>query len=225
MILDPKMQLNHHAYLIQGGVELAGRLGEEIGKKLKIEPRGNPDFFLRKYETLTIDEARALKELHDTRPIHASGKKIFILAMNGMTSEAQNALLKLLEEPHDYAQFFFIVPSLHIVLPTVKSRMQIISGASLPDQNDMNEEAGKFIQSKKGKRLEIIKKLLEDVEKEKREKAEVMDFLNAVEARLHEKGVGRENIKVFEALSLVRTYMNDRAPSLKMLLEYAALNI
>ncbi len=30
---------------------------------------------------------------------------------------------------------------------------------------------------------------------------------------------------VFEAIATARTYMNDRAPSLKMLLEYVALNV
>jgi hypothetical protein len=123
-----QIDLSHHAYALVGGEETRAELLSILAKKHKLAPVGNPDFFDRRYETFSIDDARELKALAETRPIHDDGKKVFVLAMNGITVEAQNALLKLLEEPGDYARFFLILPSAHLLIPTVKSRLQVVDG-------------------------------------------------------------------------------------------------
>ncbi len=48
-----------------------------------------------------------------------------------MTSEAQNSLLKLLEEPPEYMHFIITVPSKLSILPTIDSRTQKIELKSL----------------------------------------------------------------------------------------------
>ncbi len=113
-------ELSHHAYLLIGNKEFSSLI-EYLKSKIAIH--GNPDFFERSYASLGIDDAREIKTLAGTRPILEGGKKIFVLQVNAITVEAQNALLKLLEEPPAYAHFFIIVPSAHLLLPTVKSRM------------------------------------------------------------------------------------------------------
>ena len=138
-LYDSLKKLSHHAYLFIGGrdrgidcvsspVSAKKAVGEknfelsiqsEIISVLEelhdIRSNGNPDFFRTSFDTLTIDDARKLKVLHDTKPTSELGKRIFILSMNGITIEAQNALLKLLEEPAPYAHFFLVVPSAHIL--------------------------------------------------------------------------------------------------------------
>lgn len=225
--------LSHHAYLLIGSDSTRTELISILEKKHKIPQRANPDFFDRQYDNFTIDDAREVKAFHGTRPIGESGlpaqagKKIFILMMSGITSEAQNALLKLLEEPAEYAHFFIIVPSAHLLLPTVKSRLLIIESDMKDEEPDkeLKKEAEEFLAMSPAKRLEEIKSLMDAIGKEKKKKQDAIEFLNAVEQAIYRtKGV-KEGKKALESVATIRQYVNDRAPSLKMLLEYAALNI
>ena len=127
MNLSNQLQpLAHHAYYIVGNHLTAKEIVVTLAHLHNIEARGNPDFHESKHETFTIDDARNLKGTAETRPVYEGSKKIFVLTLNGITVEAQNALLKLLEEPAEYAHFFLIIPSAHLLLPTVKSRLCFI---------------------------------------------------------------------------------------------------
>ena len=74
----------------------------------------------------------------------------------------------------------------------------------------------------------MIKKLVDDISKEKKTRQDAIRFLNVVERALYQEKRAKdfsENISTFEAIDTARTYLTDRAPSVKMLLEYAALSI
>lgn len=239
--------LSHHAYLLVGSDSVRTDLLSILEKNHKIIARANPDFFDRTYQNFTIDDAREVKTFHGTRPVAETGKKIFVLVMNGATVEAQNALLKLLEEPAEYAHFFIIIPSTHLLLPTVKSRMQILEtknggrrtedeGGSVKKDGGENKKvsetisqellqsAKKFVTFSKAKRLEEVKKLIDDITKEKKTKQDAIDFLNAIQVVIYEEKGVREGKLALEAIETARNYIHDRAPSVKMLLEYVALN-
>ncbi len=224
--------LSHHAYLLVGNSDIRNSLISLLEKEYKIITHGNPDFYIRNYETFTIDDSREIKVLHNTRPLLdldkkniGAGKKIFILTMNGITIEAQNSLLKLLEEPAEYAHFFLMIPSAHVLLPTVKSRLSFIDDFNA-DTSDGNskvlKEAGVFLKANLTKRLDMIKSLTNSI-----------DFVNAIESILYENSLAHgnkregliKNKKGLEAIALVSNYIHDRAPSVKMLLEYVALNV
>jgi len=235
------MNLSHHAYLLIGDVSARDQLISIIEKTYKTSAQGNPDFYIRSYETFTIDDSREIKTLHDSRPTVDSNKKIFVLTMNGITVEAQNSLLKLLEEPAEYAHFFLIIPSAHLLLPTVKSRlskMDLEVGSKVGSKKDsllkeidseLLDQAKTFLKSNVTKRLDIVKKLVEEISKEKKTKQDAIDFVSAVESLVYENSKTidglKKNKRALEAIGLVRNYIHDRAPSVKMLLEYMALNI
>jgi len=244
------MNLSHHAYLLIGESMTRDSLISELEKEHCIETQGNPDFYIRNYETFTIDDSREIKALHNTRPLldldkknAGAGKKIFILTMNGITIEAQNSLLKLLEEPAEYAHFFLIIPSAHLLLPTVKSRLSIIddlnsSGkgpkSTLKEINpELLKEAETFLKATQTKRLDIIKALTDSISKEKKTKQDAIDFISAIESILYKNsgvnGSKKDSLiksrKALEAIAIARNYIHDRAPSVKMLLEYVALNV
>lgn len=223
--------LSHHAYYLISSDSVRADLFSILEKEHKIKAQGNPDFFDRSYETFVIDDAREVKTFHGMRPVTETGKKIFILRMNGITVEAQNALLKLLEEPAEYAHFFLLIPSAHLLLPTVKSRMRFIGD----EQGDISSSVGiapellvvaqKLLTLSKAKRLEEVKKIIEDISKEKKTKQDAIDVLNAIQAVIYkEKGV-KNGGKELEAIEMARNYLHDRAPSVKMLLEYVMLSI
>jgi hypothetical protein len=216
--------LKHHAYLLIGNESIRAELLGVLEKTFKIATRGNPDFTDRKYENFTIDDSRELKSAAELMPVIPGGKRIFIVTMNGITVEAQNALLKLLEEPAEYVHFFLIVPSVHLLLPTVKSRLSMISDGDGRESSTLIE-AKKFIAMLPPKRLEMIKSLMDDITKEKKTKQDAIDFLNDLQTVVYESKGPKNGKLELESIEKARTYMNDRAPSLKMLLEYVALNI
>ena len=233
-LIDSLKSLTHHAYLLIGSGILHSDLLAILSKKHNIQVQGNTDFFDRSYENMTIDDARELKTAHSMRPVGPLGKKIFIIRANNIGHEAQNALLKLFEEPAEYAHFFLIVPSAHILLPTVKSRMRILE-SDIQDSTSSNEnieEAKKFVKLSSAKRLEVVKKLTEDISKDlpagrqgRKTKQDAITFLNAIQEVVYkEQGVNKGKFAL-ESIEQARMYMNDRAPSVKMLLEYVALSI
>jgi len=222
--------LSHHAYYLVGGDSVRVELTAALAKQHKIKIHGNLDFSERKYENFTIDDARELKLSAEMRPVASDAtmtdaKKIFVIQMSNITSEAQNALLKLLEEPADYVHFFLIVASAHLLLSTVKSRMSLINEQADIAVNAMSEDAVAFLKSPSAKRLEYIKKLIDAISDEKRPKQDAIDLINAIEAQIYSTTNVRKSTKQLEAIEKARNYMNDRGASLKMLLEYVALNI
>lgn len=77
-------------------------------------------------KTIGIDTAREICADAALKP--AGIRKVYIIPDGeNMTVEAQNALLKTLEEPPAYAVFIIIVPSASVLLPTIISRSEVIS--------------------------------------------------------------------------------------------------
>lgn len=209
----------HHAYTIEGNqkdnfAELLSFLEKVVGMKT----RGNPDFYHETFDTFGVDEARALKEMQQKKPFEEGGKKVFILSFNFITREAQNSLLKVFEEPTAGTHFFLLVPSAEIFLPTVRSRVVIIS-----QKNSINEKnfAKEFLSSSPKARLEILAEIIEE-----KDKARAISFLNNLEASLAKicnKNLDKDNVEILKQIITSRNYLHDRAPSVKMILEHVAL--
>lgn len=76
---------------------------------------------------IKIEQIRNLQSKISEKPIKAN-KKIYILKeADTMTKEAQNCLLKTLEEPPQYAILILIATSESLILPTIKSRCMKIA--------------------------------------------------------------------------------------------------
>lgn len=74
--------------------------------------------------TFKIAQALALQAAAWVRPLMAA-RKVFVVEDAGvMTTEAANALLKLLEEPPGAALFLLLAPAARVLLPTITSRVQ-----------------------------------------------------------------------------------------------------
>ncbi len=73
---------------------------------------------------ITVDIIRRLYETTKTRS--ASSRIIAIDRAETMTVQAQNAFLKLLEEPNEMIHFILLVGNLGALLPTIVSRSQLI---------------------------------------------------------------------------------------------------
>jgi hypothetical protein len=231
----------HHAYCVEGDRAAARKIVLEfLEGQLNIATRGNPDFWRASFETFGIDDARKLKEAQGNKafaaapPARAGGadtplptKKIFLIETNAITREAQNSLLKVFEEPTADTHFFIIIPSAENLLPTLRSRLVVVS-VSGGKGNVAEKEAEQFLVLSPAKRLEIVKKLAQEIADEKRSKADAVTFLDTLETILHRKLRAGKNVSLpvaaaLKEIELCRNYMTDRSASVKMLLEYAAL--
>lgn len=88
----------------------------------------HPDFFLINDEgaTIKIDQIRQITEKVIEKPI-ISDKKVYIINnAEKMTKEAQNCLLKTLEEPPEYVVIILISSNENVILNTIKSRCMML---------------------------------------------------------------------------------------------------
>ena len=73
-------------------------------------------------KSIIIEQIRYMQEKIAEKPI-ASNKKVYIINNSDtMTKEAQNCLLKTLEEPPEYAVIILVLANENNMLNTIKSR-------------------------------------------------------------------------------------------------------
>ena len=77
--------------------------------------------------SLHIDAIRKIRSDAYIRPNEAEYKGYLIFQAESMTREAQNALLKVLEEPPEHVLFVLTCLSASSMLPTVRSRAQVVT--------------------------------------------------------------------------------------------------
>lgn len=91
---------------------------------IKFNSENNPDFVLLEPDgnSIKISQIREMQENVYKKPI-ISNKKVFIIDdSDKMTEEAQNSLLKTLEEPPEYITIILITSNENKLLNTIKSR-------------------------------------------------------------------------------------------------------
>lgn len=120
----------NHAYMFEG-IEGIGKkkLAEELSRILiNIEHVTNSPDYIDMYpdgSSIKIAQVRKLQSDIIVKP-HSKYKIYIINQAEKMTVEAQNALLKTLEEPPDYAIIILVTSSKEALLDTIKSRCEII---------------------------------------------------------------------------------------------------
>ncbi len=71
---------------------------------------------------ISVDQIRSVVTDAYTKP-YESGKKVYIISYgDDMNEQAQNAFLKVLEEPPEYAVFIILAENNESLLPTIRSR-------------------------------------------------------------------------------------------------------
>ncbi len=91
--------------------------GRRLPDVWEIEPEG---------QVVKIDQMRAVRQAAYLRPM-VGHKRVFIIdEAEKMNDEASNSLLKILEEPPLFSLIILLTANAHLVLPTIKSRCQIL---------------------------------------------------------------------------------------------------
>ncbi len=211
----------YHSYCLVGDCkETSDRIILYLEKDLKFKTKGNPDFWFGQFDILGVEESRKIKEAQSQRPTTGE-KKIFIISANFVTEQAQNAMLKMFEEPTPHTHFFIISPSAKNFIPTLKSRTMFLDLES--DETDSFIDAKEFLKSKYGKRLELIKKLSEKVSDDEESKIKVINFFQSLQSEIRNIFDIKQSAIWLEEIEKARLYGMEQSPSLKMLMEHIAL--
>jgi len=127
-----------HSYLMIG-IQGIGKklLAKEYAKVIlgNNDIINNPDFLCIEPDgnSIKIEQIRKLQKEIQEKPI-ISNKKVYIIDdADLMTKEAQNCLLKTLEEPPEFAVIILIGSNENAFLPTIKSRCMILHFNILSD--------------------------------------------------------------------------------------------
>ena len=107
---------------------------------LKFNSNNNPDFIMIEPDgnSIKISQIREMQESVYKKPIIAE-KKVFIIDdSDKMTEEAQNSLLKTLEEPPEYIIIILIASNENKLLNTIKSRCLKINFNNIENEKIIN---------------------------------------------------------------------------------------
>ena len=221
----------YHSYVIEGEI-----VALVPGVRAFLEQRGyvglqSPDIFSNTYDAFTIADSAIVKEWNSSKAL-TSDKKICIIGAQFINHEAQQSLLKILEEPQQGTHFFLVVPPGTNLLDTIRSRTHTIKIGidSLPVMSGAN--AVKFIAESLQKKLDLIAVMIEqhkDAEGSGGLRHEATQLVNDIEKNIHEKF--HKNPSDFrmqfilDELKNARDYLSVPGCSVKMILEHIALVI
>jgi DNA polymerase III delta prime subunit len=109
-----------------------------------------------KKQSIGIDTTRKLKEWFKVKPYSSPNKLAVIRNSELLTTEAQNSILKLLEEPNDNCFIILSVENQSSLLPTILSRCELIQDLS-PQTVDSKSS---FTKISRTEQFQLIDKLL-----------------------------------------------------------------
>ncbi len=183
------------------------------------EATGSESYWLER-ETLGIEDSRQIIE-RQGRKSWTGKRKFFIVAAENMTRPAQQALLKVLEEPAAGTHFFLICPDEQELLPTLKSRCQIVKSQPW---RAAREQAERFLSITPNERLNFIRGAIDD----EGEFAGAAELAETVELALHERLAASPTSELATALAATRQardYLADPSALPKLIFEHLALTL
>lgn len=116
-------------------------------------------------KTISIDDIRSLITIASLRPYQEQSVWIIIENAHKMTIPAQNALLKLLEEPPGYVYLVLWTPLDTDLLATIRSRCAIFTDTTpqtFEDAAQWHTLIGQLAGASVGERLITIRKIIKD---------------------------------------------------------------
>ncbi|MFA5131996.1 MAG: hypothetical protein WC444_01560 [Candidatus Paceibacterota bacterium] len=205
----------HHAVLVVHGER------EAVGLALWNELQAlSPAHKFFDQTVLDIETARALTSWTNT-PYNE--EKIALISFHTATIPAQNAMLKLLEEPRTGVRFILLTSNKTSLIGTVISRVLEMRSTEKEEGSKSDAHAEEFMHAPYGARMKLpfVIELLARMDEEGRKDREgVRNFiLSLVEVLSQEKIESRYVLETLETAS----YASDPSASGKALLEYLSL--
>jgi hypothetical protein len=196
----------HHAYLLIGSREWGLSYLQKSLKKVDKNKR------LLEYEDMKIGHARELiKDAH--LKATDGGEQFFVLVARNILREAQNALLKLFEDPSPTTTFYLILPNEEVLLPTLRSRLHVLEREGVSYQKS---EFNSFLGLSPSERLKKIELKLKEEDKEW-----IKNIVSGIEQHAHDS----QDPRIIRDALVLSRYINTKGASKKMLLEHVTLSL
>ena len=177
-------------------------------------------------KTVGIPDIRTVQQKLYFKPIKSRDKAVIIDAPAGLTIEAQNSLLKVLEEPPENTFIFLVVTSKTLLLPTVLSRCKIIElkeeDAGEKDFDESFEVLDRLSSAGIGERLKIA----QDYSKTKEETTIFLESLiMSARERLLASPADETLLKMLKDFQKTHAILKSTNASHRLTLENLFLNI
>ena len=231
------MNLPGHAYIFYGG-SLNQELAQAKAFASSLENKTSDQVLI---DTLIIDGtqlnlgvdvARSFSEFLYRQPVASSRRTLIVHAAGELTDQAQNAILKISEEPPSHALIILTVQDLNVLLPPLLSRFQKVAfvptRVGIPTkvgtetlttaQSEAKELVEKFLMSDERGKSELIKNLAKDERDIKEKGQKVVDhFIKYLIEELAKKP--EQNWRALKHLLHRYTLMNDFQTNRRLQLE------
>lgn len=209
------MITDHHAYLCH---QELSRL--ELSEYIKSDDNiSEIDFW--ETQTLKISEVRDIINRAYTRPLVGS-HKVMVIKAGAVNIEAQQALLKILEEAPVSTIFIFLLTKDCNLLPTLRSRFLSYEPKVHEDVSTLStdtEAVSEFLDLEIKERLNLISDRLS-----KSDSNWVDNIKKGLACKLSSE-VSQFDVNVLTRLNMIIMNLNSRGASNKMLLEELALTL
>jgi len=223
-----KILNHHHAILVEGEPLSTLEVIKSGLVELGLEVDGNPDIFFLAYQKFGIEDARSVIEMSLGAPVQ-NEKKIIVFSFDSITNDAQNAFLKIFEDPSPSLKFILSTYTANGLLPTLRSRLQVC-GMDADKQRGTNADlcgknAEDFMVKTAGEKMKEVEKMIKDY-KDEGNKQKIKQFLLGIHYALEQKiqkGDKGNNLIVLKATSKALDYLEDKSSSVKILLESVVL--
>ena len=218
------MQMMHHAFVIESEAEEGiGTALAWVEKELGVKTENNPDISVLRHGLFSVADARRVSELA-AGVAFAGESKAIIIAASRAYHEAQNALLKVFEEPPAGTYLFLIMPSLGGLLPTLRSRVHVIDRNVRHQVSCIPESAREFLKATKEKRSAMIKKIAGHKGGDAAvAREEAIALLNGIEAMYRNQIPITQCAALLSDIATLRPCLYDRSAPVKMILEHIAV--
>lgn len=177
--------------------------------------------FISETTTIGIDSIREGTGFLRTKPAIGQYKVLVIDNFHLATNEAQNAFLKILEEPPPYAYIFLVTPYIDRLLKTIVSRVQIIRSSKFKVKSaKLQFKVQNLLTMNIGERFLWLENELKGLDDKKAVKVKLLEIID----EFLREGVElvKQNAISFEALDYLKEAcwkIEQGFPSPKLLIE------
>lgn len=227
----------HHAFIIEGDTAQTRPAIFDFLKKEFGMDMGHNDLILLDRGDFGIDNVQEIVDVNSRKPT-VGMYKVIVVVLHTISHQAQNAILKTLEEPRPGTFIFILTNTSAIFLPTILSRVQVVrafsaianGGTYKSTTNNGALSPELFIKNSPTKRLAQVKEILDLKADEEIGDAAIFSFIQEVEKLVYSSSNGANtsstsHTSIAKIFTKVEDYMRDTSSSKKLLLEYIALRL
>lgn len=189
-----------------------------------------PDIITLSYDAFPVEEARKLADKVYQTARSKEGKGV-IVSVKRIFHEAQNALLKMFEEPPEGTTLILVIPSVGILLSTLRSRLVPLPQSS--HQTAISEDAQAFLDASQKEREKIVEKLLaraksdtaSDKGSARADALALVEGLSLASYRAYQKAPSPSLEAFLDDLSRFTPILHERSAPLKLIFAHLLLTI